>query len=109
MRQKFNPFFLLFCIFLLAHTQADATPKLPYFFSSNMVLQQQSEPAIWGWAKAGSKITILTSWNKKTYTATTDEAGKWKTKIGTSVAGGPYEITVSDGTPVVLQNVLTVI
>ncbi|MBC7722424.1 MAG: sialate O-acetylesterase [Pedobacter sp.] len=83
-----------------------ATPKLPYFFSSNMVLQQQSEPAIWGWAKAGANITIITSWNKKKYTILTDEAGKWKTKIATPIAGGPYEILVSDGTPILLQNVL---
>ncbi len=71
-----------------------------------MVLQQQSEPAIWGWAKAGSRVSVLTSWNNKTYTATTDDSGKWKTKIATPAAGGPYEITVSDGSPVIIRNIL---
>ncbi len=106
MTKKFYPLISALSFALLVCTLAGATPKLPYFFSNNMVLQQQSEPAIWGWAKAGNRITILTSWNKKTYTATTDESGKWKTKIATPAAGGPYEITVSDGTPVTLQNVL---
>ena len=106
MTKKFKPTLLALSFALLVCNLALATPKLPYFFSSNMVLQQQSEPAIWGWAKAGSRITILTSWNKKTYNVTTDESGKWKTKIATPVAGGPYEITVSDGTPLTLQNVL---
>lgn len=97
---------LLSGCFLLISAMAGATPRLPHFFSANMVLQQQSQPAIWGWAKPGSKISILTSWNKKTYAASTDDAGNWKTQISTPAAGGPYEITVSDGTPVVIQNIL---
>ena len=85
---------------------AHATIKLPYFFSDNMVLQQQTDAAIWGWAKAGSTVTITTSWNKTTYSTKADAAGKWKTTIKTTAAGGPYSITVSDGTPVTIKNVL---
>jgi sialate O-acetylesterase len=96
------------CLSLLSFisTITKATPKLPYFFSDNMVLQQQSEPAIWGWSKAGTLVTITTSWNKKKYTTTADASGKWKTKIVTPAAGGPYDITINDGTPTVLKNVL---
>lgn len=83
-----------------------AAVKLPYFFSDNMVLQQQANAAIWGDAPPGVAVRITTSWNKKTYTAQADEAGKWNTHISTAAAGGPYEITVSDGTPLVLHNVL---
>jgi sialate O-acetylesterase len=64
-----------------------------------MVLQQQTDAAIWGWAKAGSTVTITTSWNKAKYSVKADAAGKWKTKISTAAAGGPYSMTVSDGTP----------
>lgn len=96
------------CLLLLSFISSitKATPKLPYFFSDNMVLQQQSEPAIWGCSKANATVTIITSWNKKKYTTTADVAGKWKTKIATPIAGGPYEIAINDGTPTVLHNVL---
>ncbi len=98
---------VLFLLFILVQlSNSFATVKLPYFFSDNMVLQQQTDAAIWGWAKAGSTVTISTSWNKAKYSVKTDAEGKWKTKISTAVAGGPYSITVSDGTPVTIKNVL---
>jgi sialate O-acetylesterase len=84
----------------------NAAVKLPYFFSDNMVLQQQTSAAIWGEAMPGATVRITTSWNRKTYTAQAGAAGKWNTHIATVAAGGPYEITVSDGTPLVLHNVL---
>ena len=97
--------FLLLLILIL-QTQSKAIVKLPYFFSDNMVLQQKTEAAIWGWAKAGSSVQITTSWNKKKYPTTTDADGKWKTKVVTPEAGGPYEITISDGSPVTIKNIL---
>ena len=63
-----------------------------------MVLQQQTDAAIWGWANANSTVQVTSSWNKKKYTVKADASGKWKVKISTPVAGGPYEITISDGT-----------
>ena len=96
-----------FFLLLLLHTCGmRAAVKLPYFFSDNMVLQQQTRAAIWGGAKPGSAVRITTSWNKKTYTTQADASGKWSTYIITTAAGGPYELTVSDGTPLVLHNVL---
>ncbi len=92
--------------FILLFTVASAQVKLPYFFSDNMVLQQQADAAIWGWAKAGSNVTVTTSWNKKKYSTTTNADGKWKLKVTTPVAGGPYEITVSDGKPITIKNIL---
>jgi len=32
--------------------------KLPAFFSDNMILQQEFEAPIWGWANAGEEIKI---------------------------------------------------
>ncbi|MEP6749306.1 MAG: sialate O-acetylesterase [Bacteroidota bacterium] len=97
---------ILFLLLLLPACFLLAAIKLPYFFADNMVLQQQTDAAIWGDAKANSSIQITTSWNKKKYSVQSDAAGKWKTKISTPLAGGPYEISVSDGTPLVLHNVL---
>lgn len=78
---------------------------LPPFFSDNMVLQQKDNAAIWGKA-AATTVTIMTSWNNKTYTVKTDTHGEWMTKVVTPVAGGPYEITFDDGDKTTLRNVL---
>ncbi len=84
----------------------NAQVKLPSIFTDNMVLQQQSDCAIWGWAEQGKNISLQTSWNRKRYSTKTDAAGKWKLQITTPEAGGPYTITISDGKPVTLNNVL---
>ncbi len=39
-----------------------ANISLPEIFSSNMVLQQQADVTIWGWAKAGEKVTVKAGW-----------------------------------------------
>jgi sialate O-acetylesterase len=93
-------------IILLTPIAALAQVKLPAFFSNGMVLQQQSNAAIWGWTKAGSTVKLSSSWNKKNYTTTANDKGKWKLKITTPVAGGPYEITISDGKAVTIKNIL---
>lgn len=101
-----NRFSVLLLLFVLIGLQVSATIKLPAFFSDNMVLQQKTNAAIWGWAKAGSTVHITTSWNKAKYNVKTDADGKWKTKVATPEAGGPYSITISDGTTVTLNNIL---
>ncbi|GHT77814.1 9-O-acetylesterase [Bacteroidia bacterium] len=87
--------------------QVKAEVKLPALFGDNMVLQQQSQVAVWGWAKANSGVKVTGSWNNKTYSATSDSKGYWKVKIQTPAAGfTPYTLTVSDGKAVTLKNVL---
>jgi sialate O-acetylesterase len=96
--------FLLNAIFVVS---ASAEIKLPAVFSDNMVLQQQSQVAVWGWAKAKSSVTVTCSWNKKTYSARSDGNGRWNLKVQTPEASyTPYTLTVSDGKPVSLKNVL---
>lgn len=85
---------------------SSAKVSLPAIISSGMVLQQQSDAALWGKAKVNSKLSIVTSWNKKTYTVTTEKDGSWKTSVQTPIAGGPYEITFNDGEKLELNNVL---
>jgi sialate O-acetylesterase len=83
---------------LLGCFQINAAIKLPALFSDNMMLQQKSNAPIWGWADKNQTIKIQTSWDAKTYEVKADKAGKWKIALQTPVAGGPYEISVSDGT-----------
>ncbi|HEY0678680.1 MAG TPA: sialate O-acetylesterase, partial [Chitinophagaceae bacterium] len=84
-----------------------ANLQLPSIFNSNMVLQRNNEVAIWGWAAPGKTISIVSSWNNKKYSIRSDGSGKWKLKISTPDAGGPYQLQISgDGNPVKLDNIL---
>ncbi|MGM9475799.1 sialate O-acetylesterase [Pedobacter sp. GSP4] len=85
---------------------ASATVKPASVFTDHMVLQQQSNVAIWGWAKPSSKVKINTSWNKQNYSVTSDVNGKWKVKVSTPTAGGPFEIEFNDGDKLVLTDIL---
>jgi sialate O-acetylesterase len=86
--------------------KANAQVKLAALFTDGMVLQQQTTVPVWGWDKAGTHITLSAPWSKKIYTTVTDASGKFMLKIATPSYGGPYQLTISDGTPVVLRNVL---
>lgn len=85
---------------------ASATVKPASIFTDHMVLQQQSNVALWGWAKPSAKVKINTSWNKENYVVTADQSGKWKIKVVTPSAGGPYEIEFNDGEKLVLKDIL---
>lgn len=86
---------------------ARAEIKFPSVISDNMVLQRNTEAALWGTAKPGAKVSVKTGWSKAKYAVTADkETGKWFVRVSTPEAGGPYDITVSDGKAVTLRNVL---
>jgi len=94
-------------VFLIAFTLSlSAEINLPSIFGDNMVLQQQTSAAIWGKASANANVSIKTSWNNKTFTTRADKEGHWKLKVTTPAAGGPYTVTISDGKPVTLRNVM---
>ena len=99
---------IIVCVLLSLFGSAmlSAQVKLLPIFSDNMVLQQRVKAPIWGETLPNKTVEIITSWNKKKYTALADEKGKWIVKVDTPSAGGPYTITISDGKPVMLSNVL---
>lgn len=96
----------LMITFVLTSFVAQAEIKLPSIFGDHMVLQRQTEAAIWGKAAVGKAVRVTTSWDKKSYTAKADNDGDWKLKVKTPEAGGPYEIVISDGSTLRLKNVL---
>ena len=93
---------LLLTILILFTGVLKAEVKLPAIFGDHMVLQQQTDVAIWGKATAGKQVKVQTSWDKKSYSAQADSKGSWKLKVKTPSAGGPFNITISDGTTDVL-------
>lgn len=93
--------------FLLVAEGTQARIVLPSLFADGMVLQQQSTVAIWGSSdKKQQEVTVKTSWNSGRYTTVTDASGHWKVKVETPAYGGPYNIEVSDGEAVHINNVL---
>lgn len=97
---------LLAVLFWATAFMVKADIRMPSIFSSNMVLQQQSEVAVWGWAKANTTVTVVPSWNKKSYQTKAGADGKWMLKVQTLSAGGPYEMRISDGKAITLGNIL---
>ncbi|MCK0156466.1 sialate O-acetylesterase [Cellulophaga sp. F20128] len=97
--------FLLIVLFCITH-MATAEIKLPSIFGSHMVLQQQTDAAIWGMADPNKNVEVTTSWDGKSYTTKADRKGKWHLKVKTPSAGGPYDIRITDGTPITLTDIL---
>ena len=104
-RTSYYVFSVIF-MWLLYSANLLAEIKLPAIFCDNMVLQQQTEAAIWGKANKNSRVKVTTSWNDKSYTTNALADGSWKVKVATPKAGGPYEVTITDGKVLKLQNVL---
>lgn len=80
---------------------------LPSVFADNMVLQQNSEVAIWGWSEPGETLKIVSGWNTEdTISVKANNYAKWETKIKTSSAGGPYTIEILGSSTIKLNNVM---
>ncbi|MCR5454151.1 MAG: hypothetical protein K6F33_04095, partial [Bacteroidales bacterium] len=95
---------LLAAITLCTYT-ANANVRMPHIFADHMMLQQQSNCPIWGWASPGEKITIKGSWGSETI-AETDADGKWNARITTKKYGGPYTITITGNNTIVINDVM---
>ena len=84
-----------------------AEVTLPHLFGDNMVLQRNTEVALWGTASPGSELSVVPSWAAFARRTTADGDGNWQMRLPTPDAGGPYEIRISDGETVLnLRNVL---
>lgn len=70
---------------LLATSFAQAF-ELPEIIGDDMVLQQQTEAKLWGWAAKGHYVEVTTSWNGKVYTVETLKTGRWDVKVETPAA-----------------------
>ncbi|MBS1601599.1 MAG: sialate O-acetylesterase [Bacteroidetes bacterium] len=97
---------ILLSFLLLSGFCAEAEVELPAVISDGMVLQQKSDVELWGWARKGAKVTVVTSWNNKVYGIVAGSDGGWRVMVGTPVAGGPYTISFDDGKRKVLRDIL---
>lgn len=97
---------ILFAALLMLSGAVSAKVVLPPIFSDNMVLQQQADAPVWGEAKPMKTVKVTTSWDGKTYETQANKEGKWKLSVRTPEAGGPYELTLTDGQQLILKNVM---
>ncbi|MBE3142078.1 MAG: sialate O-acetylesterase, partial [Thermoplasmata archaeon] len=106
MNRFFSSLMTLLIALVISSETLNGEVKLPAIFGDNMVLQQQTDAAIWGTAAKNATVKVTTSWNNKNYSARAGNDGKWKLKVATPSAGGPYEVTISDGTTLRLKNIM---
>ena len=70
--------------------------KLAAVFGNDMVLQREKNINFWGEAEYRATVTVcIENISRKTVS---DEKGQWKLSFPPMTAGGPYTVTVSDGT-----------
>ena len=86
---------LLACAALVASAQ---DLKLPSVLGSGMVLQQNENVNIWGWAKPSANISVEAQWLDKAVETNADVDGKWIVTIPTPAASyNSYTLSISDG------------
>ncbi len=93
------------CLFMIAMTGFSRV-RLPAILQSNMVLQQQTEVKLWGWAEPDEKIKISVSWQKQKLKTRANQQGAWMVKVRTREAGGPYKIKIRGKNTIRLENIL---
>lgn len=85
---------------------AAAKVELPEIIGSDMVLQQNAEARLWGWAGPRATVRIETSWGEKC-TVKSDPDGRWTVLVKTPAGSyEPQQVTITSGERVVLDNVL---
>lgn len=55
----------LFMALVALTFSAQAKVRLPHIICDNMVLQQQSDARLWGWAEPGKTVKVTTSWSNE--------------------------------------------
>jgi sialate O-acetylesterase len=78
--------------------------KLPAIFGNGMVLQRDSEVAIWGWAEANAEVRV--DFRGERRRARADGSGNWSVTVGPYPAGGPYTLQIVGEESVTLQDIL---
>lgn len=72
--------------------------RLPSIFASGMVLQQQADVEIWGWAAPRTEVVVNTGWDDKTNSGISDANGRWIIKVTTPKADNtPHALSIENG------------
>ena len=77
-------------LLLLGSARADV--RLPALFTDHMVLQQEMQVPVWGWADDGESVTVEFRGKK---VSTVAKAGKWSVKLAKQKPGAPGALVVA--------------
>ena len=89
---------LIFAAAALAAISVQAKVRLPHVLSDGMIIQQNTEAHLWGWAKAKSDVTVTASWTTDKFHTTADKNGRFLVSVKTPAASfTPLTITIDDG------------
>ena len=86
----------------------NAKVRLPHLVSDNMIIQQQTDVRLWGWAKPGRTVVATTSWSNQRAETKADKQGRWLLTVRSPKASyEPLSITFDDGDgKLIINNVL---
>ncbi len=99
-------YFCLILITLVFFTLSSSAVNLPNIFGDHMVLQQNAEVKLWGWAGPFEKITVVASWGEDTIKTVGNRKGEWAAMLKTPSAGGPHIITITGYNSIEIKDVL---
>lgn len=94
----------LFLIFLFMSFSTTAQTFVASIFSDNMVLQRNAKIPVWGFAKAGEKITV--TFHNQILKTVTNKDGKWSVYLDNESAGGPFVLSIKGKSKIEIKNVL---
>lgn len=72
-------------------------------FNNGAVLQREMPLPIWGWAEAGSNVSVTLF--DQSAQATADENGYWRVTLDPLAAGGPFLLTITENSTVINHQV----
>ena len=96
----------LFLIMICFSLNALANVSLPAIFTDHMVLQQNQEVVLWGWAKPNEEVSVIASWDNNELKTVADNQANWSLKLKTPAAGGSYQIKIKGYNEIWLHDVL---
>lgn len=99
-------YLLIIALFFLLSCEQNRYLKVPALVSDNLVLQQNTENKIWGWATPGKNVKVVFS--DTIYSGMADESGVWSIKTKKYKAStDPLDIKIKSGKEeLTIKNVL---
>ena len=91
-------------LFLTSHVLVSADVRVPNLFSNQMVFQQNTNNAVWGFADPGEKISVEASWGNGA-TTTANAAGDWRLFLKTPSHGTGHSLVIRGKNTISLDDV----
>lgn len=103
---KFYRAFIIIFVLCIFIPDIQAKVKLPSIIGNGMVLQQNTITRLWGKSDPLTSISVRVSWDNSVVETISSDKGDWQVCINTPNAGGPYNIFISDGEELILEDIL---